>query len=147
MKNKKEINCPLFTGFTLVELLIVIVIIAILASVLLPVLDKAQEKANRAVCTSNLKQLGVALHLYALDLNEYFPTNVVPGTADTSSYNNPSEPGNYDCSASLQILLGQYDESTDELEGTSYAKNPALFICPSTDDTASETNYLWRKFS
>lgn len=61
------------TGFTLVELLAVIAIIMILIGFLMPALKSTRARASMTKCMNNLKQIGIALHIYAIDNDGDFP--------------------------------------------------------------------------
>jgi prepilin-type N-terminal cleavage/methylation domain-containing protein len=61
-------------GFTLVELLVVIAIIGVLVALLLPAVQYARESSRRAQCSKNLKQMGVAIHLFA-DVHKTLPSS------------------------------------------------------------------------
>ena len=73
LKNRTYVCLQHKHGFTLIEILVVIAIIAILAAMLLPALSQARERARRAACMSNLKQIGLAIFMYAVDYDDSVP--------------------------------------------------------------------------
>ncbi len=69
-------------GFTLIELLVVIAIIAILAAILFPVFARAREKARQTQCLSNVKEIALAILMYAQDYDE----SICPYVDDNHHY-------------------------------------------------------------
>jgi prepilin-type N-terminal cleavage/methylation domain-containing protein/prepilin-type processing-associated H-X9-DG protein len=113
-------------AFTLIELLVVIAIIAILAAILFPVFAQAREKARATACTSNLKQLGLALMMYGQDYDENMPTAGYPGPRNWEV--NPD----YKSTAGVDNgIYGWTFYKNLMLALNPYTKNLQIWYCPS----------------
>jgi prepilin-type N-terminal cleavage/methylation domain-containing protein/prepilin-type processing-associated H-X9-DG protein len=74
MENRKRLPAVGGAGFTLIELLTVIAIIGILAAILIPTVGKVRDTARQARCGSNLRQLAMAVIIYANERKDTLPT-------------------------------------------------------------------------
>lgn len=100
-------------AFTLVELLIVVAIVALLAAILLPVFNKVQDSSKTSSCQSNLRQIGIAMELYASDYRGIYPSSYAASTNCTWS------------DAAAQ-----------------YAKSDTIFTCPKAPEQFYQTGCL-----
>lgn len=107
----------LAAAFTLIELLVVIAIIAILAAILFPVFAQAKGAAKQTVCLSNQKQIGLAMMLYATDVDDHYMAWAAltpPVNGGNTSYMPP------------------------EMQLMPYSKNDQIWTCP--DDPKRRVN-------
>lgn len=113
-------------GFTLIELLTVIAIIGILAAIIIPVVGEVRLSAKRSSCSSNLRQIGVGLHLYASDHRGRLPgIQHASGSDDAWVFQLRPYLGNVD-----EVRLSPSDPVRDrrlEEGGTSYVLNDLIF--------------------
>jgi prepilin-type N-terminal cleavage/methylation domain-containing protein/prepilin-type processing-associated H-X9-DG protein len=119
-------------AFTLVELLVVVAIVGMLTALLLPALSKAKAKARSLACLNNLKQWGLAAHLYAADHGDYLPDEgpATPGT-------NWPDRGWY---VTLPAMLSVPPYRDMPWRTNSLIQPaPSLFICPSNDRRATNS--------
>jgi len=131
------VNCENHAGFTLIELLVVIAILSLLIAIILPVLNQAKYQAHRAACAANLRQVGVAIHMYAEDFDDKIPfgpegrpvtgSNFYTVTGDVTSLLSLED----GAPVGLGLLLDGY-----------LAHQPTVLFCPGADQPSEAKEQL-----
>lgn len=133
------LRLPRSQGFTLIELLVVIAIVSLLMGILMPALSRVRQQARRASCASNLRQTGVAIHLYAQDHEDSIPFG--PKGRPVTGSNFYTVTGNVTSLLSLEdgapvglgLLLKDY-----------LVKQPMVLFCPGADQPSEAKDQLDR---
>ena len=132
-----KVNGERHTGFTLIELLVVIAILSLLIAILLPALNQAKLQAHRTACAGNLRQVGVAIHMYAEDFGDTIPFG--PAGRPVTGSNFYTVTGNVTSLLSLEdgapvglgLLLEDY-----------LAHQPTVLFCPGADQPSEARDQL-----
>jgi len=128
-----------YAGFTLIELLVVIAILSLLIAILLPALNQAKIQAHRTACAGNLRQVGIAIHMYAEDFGDTIPYG--PSGRPVTGSNFYTVTGNVTSLLSLEdgapvglgLLLEDY-----------LAHQPTVLFCPGADQPSEAKEQLAR---
>lgn len=129
-------------GFTLIELLVVIAIIGVLVGLLLPAVQQARESACRISCSSNVRQLGVAMHSY-MSANKKFPCQKI----DDDTRYAASAAGSWTPGGKALFWFGEVDYTTNSngtLDVTAgplqpfFESNASVLQCPNFSESMLE---------
>jgi prepilin-type N-terminal cleavage/methylation domain-containing protein/prepilin-type processing-associated H-X9-DG protein len=125
------------TGFTLIEILVVVGIIAVLIGLLLPALSRARRASSQVSCMSNLRQWGTAVLIYANENHGYLPQRG-QGVAPTVQINRPADWFN---ALPPMFQSSTYSELIAATRIPRPGDSPSVWLCPEAGDFAGD--YYW----
>lgn len=142
------------SGFTLIEVLVVVAIIALLISILLPSLNAAREESRKVVCSTNLHQIGIASGAYLNGNKNRYPWGPVPGSVYSHYWGGETDKGDGPNSDYWNTYYGpnssRYTRASVRplnkyLVGRSLGRNSdaelPVFRCPNDDGVRSRGNF------
>lgn len=141
------------TGFTLVELLVVIGVIAVLAAILAPVMLTAKQTAMRATCQSNLSQIARAFNVYLGDYDSCYPNTdnqyLWSGYYWRESIRKYVGIGAVTASGNKHMVLACPCDPTPPgiYAGTSYAYSASFYMTPEQVNAVTDPNFIRAKFA
>lgn len=136
-------------GFTLVDVLVSMAVISILIAVLLPSISRVRESAERVICGSNLRQVGMGVHMFAEDSKDVMPPSVfLPGSSRNSAARSSGDEGSPE---RMDIVRTSRDEFAPRewgdwdglglLYADGYLSASKVFYCPSHSGSHSFERY------
>jgi len=144
------------TGFSLVELLVVIASIALLLSILVPSLGRAKSMALRLRCAHNLKQIDLGVNMYVNGNDEMYPCADDPVSSDPfyclwmgrgwRSFIEPYLSAKINKDNPLVLFCPQDQTDPDKFESTSYAYSMAFYHRPEQIDNMNDKSDTWSSF-
>ncbi|HEX5175937.1 MAG TPA: type II secretion system protein, partial [Chthoniobacteraceae bacterium] len=125
---------PGLAAFTLLELLVIVGVVALLAAIALPVLARTKSAGRMTVCVSNLKQWGIATHVFASDHDDFLPPDGSPNGTSTKS-------GWYiDLPKAMSIpTYAELDWPTN----MAITPPPSVWVCPNSTNRSNGRNLFF----
>ncbi len=129
-------------GFTLVDVMVSMAVVAVLIGLLLPSLRGVTSTGKRVACSSNIRQIGLGLHMYADDFGGYVvPSRFVPGWSQKYRDSNAAQMMTLRLSSDADGLWGQSWDGLGRLTMANYLDAPKIYYCPSHHGTHRFNSY------